>query len=204
MNDEPDVPPLTSALVLRELRGLITLLLTQPSRGLHRITRFIGLARARVLLRKCRCGALVVALGDVQVEGKGEVRIGDRVQLAGGMISTKLTTLEDATLTIGANTLLSYGVTIFAAQHISIGKRCQIASMVLIRDRDETTTAPVVIGDDVWLAYGAIIEPGVTIGAHSVVSAGSVVRTDVPPYSLVRGNPATHTLLVGAPVRAVG
>lgn len=49
---------------------------------------------------------------------------------------------------------------------------------------------PVVIKAGAWIASGAIICPGVTIGEHAVVSAGSVVLTDVEPLTLVRGNPA--------------
>ena len=46
------------------------------------------------------------------------------------------------------------------------------------------------IKDDVWIGHGAIILSGVTIGTGAVVSAGSVVVKDVPPYSIVGGNPA--------------
>ena len=42
----------------------------------------------------------------------------------------------------------------------------------------------------VWIAAGAIIIGGVTVGAHSVVAAGSVVTKDVPANTLVGGNPA--------------
>ncbi|MDD3300583.1 MAG: acyltransferase [Bacteroidales bacterium] len=41
-----------------------------------------------------------------------------------------------------------------------------------------------------WVAAGSILLPGVTIGEYSIVSAGSVVSKSVPPYSIVRGNPA--------------
>ena len=60
-------------------------------------------------------------------------------------------------------------------------------SLVRVTDRGQ---GPVVIGDDVWIAHGAVIEPGVTIGSGSVVAAGSVVSRDVPPGSLAIGNPA--------------
>lgn len=50
--------------------------------------------------------------------------------------------------------------------------------------------APVVIEDDAWITIGAIILPGVTVGKGSVVSAGAVVTTDVPPYTVVGGVPA--------------
>jgi acetyltransferase-like isoleucine patch superfamily enzyme len=47
-----------------------------------------------------------------------------------------------------------------------------------------------VIEKGVWIAAGAIISGGVTVGEHSVVAAGSVVTKDVPANSLVGGNPA--------------
>ncbi len=48
----------------------------------------------------------------------------------------------------------------------------------------------IVVGDDVWIGYGAIILSGVTIGEGSIVASGSVVTKDVPPYTIVGGNPA--------------
>lgn len=50
-------------------------------------------------------------------------------------------------------------------------------------------TKKVVIEDDVWLGYNVIVLPGVTIGKGSVVGAGSVVTTDIPPFSIAVGNP---------------
>jgi virginiamycin A acetyltransferase len=47
-----------------------------------------------------------------------------------------------------------------------------------------------VVGHDVWLGYGALVLPGVTIGHGAVVAAASVVASDVPPYAIVAGNPA--------------
>ena len=57
-------------------------------------------------------------------------------------------------------------------------------------DQGRTTPRPVVIEDDVWIGARVIILPGVTIGTGSVVGAGSVVVRDVPPRSVVAGNPA--------------
>ncbi|WP_305076003.1 CatB-related O-acetyltransferase [Methylosinus sp. RM1] len=49
---------------------------------------------------------------------------------------------------------------------------------------------PVKIGNDVWIGHGAFIKPGVNIGDGAVVAACAVVTRDVPPYSIVGGNPA--------------
>ena len=58
----------------------------------------------------------------------------------------------------------------------------------------ETTGAlskgPIIIEDDVWLGYGALVLSGVRIGQGVIVAAGSVVTKSVPPYAIVGGNPA--------------
>jgi virginiamycin A acetyltransferase len=46
------------------------------------------------------------------------------------------------------------------------------------------------VGNDVWIGYESIIMPGVTIGDGAIIAAKSVVVNDVPPYSIVGGNPA--------------
>ncbi len=52
------------------------------------------------------------------------------------------------------------------------------------------TTQGITIGDDVWIGANAVIVDGLTIGSHSLIAAGAVVTKDVPPYSIVGGNPA--------------
>lgn len=49
---------------------------------------------------------------------------------------------------------------------------------------------PVVIGNDVWIGGHVIILPGVKVGNHSIIGAGSVVTKDVPEFAVVGGNPA--------------
>lgn len=52
------------------------------------------------------------------------------------------------------------------------------------------TKGPVIIEDDCWLGFSCEILSGVHIGKHSIVAARAVVTKDVPPYSIVAGNPA--------------
>lgn len=56
----------------------------------------------------------------------------------------------------------------------------------------ENLVAPITVGEHVWIGFGAIILPGVSIGDGAIVGAGSVVNHDVPPCSIVAGNPAVQ------------
>lgn len=84
---------------------------------------------------------------------------------------------------------------------IKIGSHCDIASFVTINCADshkkciglsmEVERKDILIGDHVFIGSHSVIKGGACIGHHSVVAAGSIVgAVDVPPYSLVIGNPA--------------
>jgi len=76
--------------------------------------------------------------------------------------------------------------------NVSIGPRATI--LTLGHDPQSADFAnkggPVTIGNRVWIAYGAIIMPGVSIGEGAVVAAGAVVTKDVAPFTVVGGVPA--------------
>ena len=89
-------------------------------------------------------------------------------------------------------------VNLYSAAKITIGTKVAIsreafictASHDITKPNRPLITAPITICDGVWIGARAIVLPGVTIGEGSVVAARSVVTKDVPPYSLVAGNPA--------------
>lgn len=55
---------------------------------------------------------------------------------------------------------------------------------------DSRTRGPIVIGNDVWIGFRAVIRSGVTVGSGAILGAGTVVAKNVPPYAIVVGNPA--------------
>lgn len=87
---------------------------------------------------------------------------------------------------------------------IEIGKNVLFAGYVHITDHSHgyenveepimsqklISKGPVTIEDDCWLGFGSEILSGVHIGRHAIVAARAVVTHDVPPYSIVAGNPA--------------
>jgi maltose O-acetyltransferase len=81
---------------------------------------------------------------------------------------------------------------------ITIGENAGLSPRVVVMVHDasmkrhmgHTRIARVVIGDRVFVGAGAIILPGTRIGDDSIVGAGAVVRGDIPPGSMVIGNPA--------------
>jgi maltose O-acetyltransferase len=115
------------------------------------------------------------------------------------MIPTRLACHPGGTLEVGDLTVFNYRVTVEAHRSIRIGRRCMLGSSVRLCDAGPERVAPIAIGEDVWLAHGVIVEPGVTVGDRSVVSAGSVVKRDVPAHSLAAGNPARSVSLALAP-----
>jgi maltose O-acetyltransferase len=134
-------------------------------------------------------------MGYVNVIAEGRMTVGEGVIFLGGMIPSQIICRQGGDLAIGSSSGFNYGAAVECSQSIQIGKRCMFGSMTYIRDCSPDRKGSVVIEDDVWVAYGAVIEPGTRVGMGSVVGAGSVVTSDVPPRSLAIGNPARSVSL---------
>jgi len=102
---------------------------------------------------------------------------------------------------IGNHTRIGLGNTVIGP--VQIGNKVNFAQNVTVTGLNHNfhdvniaindqgiSTQPVVIADDVWVGANSVILPGVSIGTHSVVAAGSVVTRSVPPLSICAGNPA--------------
>jgi putative colanic acid biosynthesis acetyltransferase WcaF len=93
---------------------------------------------------------------------------------------------------------LSEGVDCYCVEKIQIGTRTTISqySFLCTASHDYTkismplVTAPITIGDDVWITADVFVGPGVKIGNGVVVTARSSVFRDLPPWMVARGNPA--------------
>jgi maltose O-acetyltransferase len=155
-------------------------------------------ARARIQLRGVRQGARVRCHGRLIVPRRNGIEVGSKAVFMDGSIPTELRCEDGAELSIGPGTLFNYGVSIAARRSVRIGARCMLASLVHVRDDDGFRVEPVVIGDDVWIAYGAVIEPGTIVGDGAVIATMAVVSGQVPSRSLVTGNPARFLPLEGA------
>jgi maltose O-acetyltransferase len=165
------------------------------SRPLVTLSCLLALLRARFALRSCQRGRRVYAFGRVLVENRGTIRLADRSYFVAGILPAELRCGPGALIEVGEDSGLGHGVSIEAHGEVRIGRHTMLASQVRICDLGRDGVAPVIIGDDVWLAHGVIVEPGVTIGNGSVVSAGSVVTRDVPAGHLAGGNPARSVRL---------
>ncbi len=170
----------------------------------------LTLLRLRHSLSEYRCGeGSQVSYWRVRPSGNNKLVIG-----SSSMIETKIVYERlGASVAIGDRTFIGCGI-FSVAQQIEIGSDVMIAWGVTVSDHNSHSLffsqrsndvtdwiagkkdwsgvkiAPVKVMDKVWLGFNSIILKGVTIGEGAIVGAGSVVTKDVPPWTIVAGNPA--------------
>lgn len=122
----------------------------------------------------------------------GEVVIGDDCVLASVVL------MCEERITIGSRVAIGWNSYVMdadfhpmePAQRLADVFACSPLGAAAGLERPHVPTRPVVIEDDVWIGPGCMVFKGVRIGAGSFIEPGSVLTSDVPPRSRVRGNPA--------------
>lgn len=108
--------------------------------------------------------------------GVGDVLIGNRTRI--GLSNTVIGPVK-----IGNDVRLAQNVVLSGLNH----NYAEIDSPI---HKQGVSTKAIVIEDESWIGANVVIVPGVTVGKHSIVAAGSVVTKNIPPYSVAAGNPA--------------
>ncbi|WP_299361836.1 acyltransferase [Winogradskyella sp.] len=108
--------------------------------------------------------------------GVGDVIIGDRTRI--GLSNTII-----GPVSVGNDVRLAQNVVLSGLNH----NYQDIDSPI---HEQGVSTKPIVIEDESWIGANVVIVPGVTVGKHSIVAAGSVVTKDIPQYAVAAGNPA--------------
>lgn len=150
---------------------------------------------ARTLGRKVR------VWGRPVIKTHGRLIVRDRVRIDSRITRTELVVDSHGTLEIGESAFINYGCSIAAHKLVRIGPRCNIGTFCMIIDNAfheldperrhlRPESKPIVLEENVWLGGRVIVLPGVTIGKDSVVGAGSVVTSDIPPGVVAAGVPA--------------
>lgn len=127
-----------------------------------------------------------------------EVHVGSHVMLEKDV---RISTGVGARISIGDHSYVGEGSNLMAARDITIGKHCSISWHVLFMDNSshplgfngDTPTikvGPIHIEDHVWIGCRAVILKGVTVGEGAIIANNAVVTKDVPPRTMVAGNPA--------------
>ena len=151
--------------------------------------------RRRAFLRWPVNGNVLEALLENRLE------IGAHVLLEPGVW---LTAPGEARIRIGSGTFLNRGVMVASLELVEIGEHCMLANGCYVTDSSHrfddphrpvpwqgfTSKGPTSIGDNVWCGVNVVVTSGVTIGRRCVIGANSVVRTDIPPFSVAAGTPA--------------
>ncbi len=122
--------------------------------------------------------------------GAGRILIGDEVYIGDDSIISSESRVE-----IGLRTMISHGVHIFDTTGHPVDAAMREQDWLVVRGkmpgpRPVVDSSPVHIGRRVWLGFNCVVMRGVTIGDNAVVAACSVVVDDVPPDTVVAGNPA--------------
>lgn len=153
-----------------------------------------AVAVAPLHLRECDAvGRRVRTIGLPDVQNLGSLRIGTNAIINSRPVPVRLATSAGGSIDIGDDFIFNFGASIASDASVRLGNRVTLGPYARICDYEGDSpgeAAPVVLGDDVWLTIRVRVHKGVTIGAGTVVTAGSVVMSDLPPHVIAGGVPA--------------
>ncbi|WP_353569858.1 acyltransferase [Candidatus Albibeggiatoa sp. nov. BB20] len=141
----------------------------------------------------------IVVLACPEISGTAQVQLGKNLYLWSGLYWE---TQAHGLIEIADDVVMSRGVHIVAFERISIGKSTMIGEYSSIRDANHRInsqqpirysghdSAPIEIGENVWIGRGVTILSGVKIGDNAVIGANAVVTKDVPANNIAVGIPA--------------
>jgi acetyltransferase-like isoleucine patch superfamily enzyme len=165
-----------------------------------KIADFSSIINAQLRFRgKAKAPFSVRLRGRVAVSGCGEILLAEGVSLTGTVVPIELATYDSGRIEIGKFTFINYGSSITARSSVRIGSYCHLGHYTFVMDNgqhdvirhlDLPPSKPVIVEDHVWIGSKVTILPGVRIGSHSVIGAGSIVTKDIPPRCVAAGNPA--------------
>jgi len=158
----------------------------------------VASALAPLYLRDCdSVGARPRAVGRPRVDNRGRIDIGPDVNLNSTFAPCELATGPGGRIEIGKDVGINFGTLIAAANCVTIGDGVDIGPYSIIADHDRAdgvsgrdSGQPIEIGAGAWLAGRVTVLPGSSIGAGSVITAGSIVSGVIPPGVVAGGIPA--------------
>lgn len=150
-------------------------------------------------LKLLRCKLLIalhrnISIGDNSTFGRGTVFWApNNIKIGNNVYIGKYCTLQ-ADIEMGNNIDIANNVGLIGKYDHDFSKvGVSIKDAPWIGDKSydfKGKNKKIIVEDDVWIGYGAIIVTGVKIHRGAIVAAGSVVTHDVPPYTIVGGNPS--------------
>jgi acetyltransferase-like isoleucine patch superfamily enzyme len=166
--------PFKRAIVLFFYYGFAQYFPTQPRPGWK-----FGYWIRRILVKHIflKCGEAVIIKKKAYFGDGAMVIMGDRSQLGENLKA-------QSDLILGKDVIIGPDVILLSSSHAF--DRIDLP----INQQGAFPRRPITIGDDVWIGTRVIVLPGVQIGNHAILGAGSVVTKSVPPYAIVGGNPA--------------
>ena len=201
-------------LSIKQVTDIISSLFRMPAKMLAALSIYSN--RLRFIAEGVKLGRNSRIRGWVKLVRKREagIVIGDGFNFTSGLSINRISRSqtgcicaeEGASITIGDNVGMS-SPCLWSRNAITVGNNVNVGADCVIMDHDahslnyelrrvradelgDIASAPIMICDDVLIGTGCYILKGVTIGARSIIGAGSVVTRDVPPDEVWAGNPA--------------